>query len=700
MRRSTEGPRGRPLVVIATDWQATEDCDLGAVGKVASDLTFLTFRRPEPPQRHSSGVHWVEPTPKDNGSRKVRFLIQMAGHLVGSRLRLTLYSRFDPRAQRALRVAGIVLVIDAVGMRGTLAALAPEAETAFGAEGSDRLRALEKRGNVEIVEECSRTALARRKVSAADVSAVVSRVQELGHYLKGRGVRCDPGSLDASMELVATASRLLPAETPMDLARNLAEVLSPDDLSAPFLKAIVFEGYLTQGERVPAPMISLVAGTALSAADAYLQSGDIVRAGRVTDAALRLLFHRDLHADSLSSPLITDCNFLRSFTQSAIGKFLAGPSRNRPPEVAIGSVTTRVAFLVGSYPRFGAALVKALRAHRGIELDAIDPGAIHPALRYLGPNRQVLDWLLGERAELSEPIEALGERLKYSDVIFADWADRAAAVTSRLVPSGTRFIVRVHSMDALSPWLHMIDWRAVTDVVVVSEPFARALRRLLGDRLDGTRLHVIGNTLEYADITGASAENRYTLGMIGWGKKVKDPMFALKVLAGLRRLDSRWRLILVGPDFAPDPGGLTAQYVSEFRSRALEDDVRDAIIYVGETSTVAEYATRMDYCLSTSRRESFHLGLLEGVIAGAVPVVRDWPMLAEFGGARALFPTEWVVESVDEMVSLIHHLNKGERMAAANAAQGELLARFPSGAALTELVDLVTRGGSSGTSVH
>jgi glycosyltransferase involved in cell wall biosynthesis len=68
---------------------------------------------------------------------------------------------------------------------------------------------------------------------------------------------------------------------------------------------------------------------------------------------------------------------------------------------------------------------------------------------------------------------------------------------------------------------------------------------------------------------------------------------------------------------------------------------------VGRTEDVAGALQDVGVILSASRRESWHLGLVEGVASGAVPVVRNWPALAPVGGAAALFPEEWVVPDLD-----------------------------------------------------
>jgi hypothetical protein len=82
-------------------------------------------------------------------------------------------------------------------------------------------------------------------------------------------------------------------------------------------------------------------------------------------------------------------------------------------------------------------------------------------------------------------------------------------------------------------------------------------------------------------------------------------------------------------------------------------DVADAITLVGQTDDVPGALADVGVIVSSSTRESFHLGLAEGVASGALPVVRNWPMLAPYGGAHGLWPDEWVVESIDEAVARI-----------------------------------------------
>ena len=74
----------------------------------------------------------------------------------------------------------------------------------------------------------------------------------------------------------------------------------------------------------------------------------------------------------------------------------------------------------------------------------------------------------------------------------------------------------------------------------------------------------------------------------------------------------------------------------------------------GRPTTYPPRSRDVGVILSTSVRESFHLGLIEGAASGAVPVVRNWPFFAgRAAGARSIFPADWIVETPAEAADRI-----------------------------------------------
>lgn len=457
-----------------------------------------------------------------------------------------------------------------------------------------------------------------------------------------------------------------------DLALQLVEHLDPEAEGVDQVETALRRGWRvvvqTSASGEESPELREVAGEVIRAADTALARDDIDRAVVLTTLALRLLFHRELHADGLSSPLVEDPDrFLADWRASRIGQLLLTPTPRRPVLHRVrdrganargrlpGTDRPHVVVVPGSYPQFAGPVIDALGEEA--DLDVIDLAA-RPGMRGLGVRPELVGARLREAlGDEGVPDYELLEELERADALFVDWADKGAVAAIMSAPEGLPVTLRVHSMDALSAWIHLIDWSRVSDLVLVSEHLRSVVVRLLGDRLDGTRLHVVPVVLDASRLPIHKTDgHRRRLLMIGWAQRVKDPLWALDTLAALRRVDPKWTLTLIGADFVHGAVRSQAAYMRAFWSRLAEDDVRGAVDFVGYTRDIAPYLASAGFVLSTSRREGFATALVEGAASGAVPVVRDWPIYAPLGAARVLFPSEWVVTSVEEAAARILQL--------------------------------------------
>lgn len=420
----------------------------------------------------------------------------------------------------------------------------------------------------------------------------------------------------------------------------------------------------------------------LEAIDTVLAQGDLERAATLTTVALGLLFHVELHADKTSTPLVEDPDdFLQAWRDSDIGQVLARPTP-RPPrrtQRTGGHVgPTRVLAFRGSYPQFSAQVIEALDNREDVEVTVHDWSGRGSTVRGLGVRREPVEERL--RQAMGEQIhdEELSILFDEADTVFIDWADRGALVALMHVPEGVRVTLRIHSMDALSPWIHLIDWTGVEDLVLVSDHLRDVVERLLGDRLSGTTLHVLPNVVDTSRIPEDKTPGHLRrLIMIGWAQPVKDPEWALEVLSTLREHDHRWELVLVGPDFNPGTVSSGVAYAARFRERLTAPDVCGGVEFVGRTRDLAPHLRSAGFVLSTSQRESFGLGLVEGAASGAVPVVRNWPIFASLDGARRLFPPEWVVDSVEAAADrILAHADAEDWERDSTAVREEVARRF------------------------
>lgn len=436
----------------------------------------------------------------------------------------------------------------------------------------------------------------------------------------------------------------------------------------------------------------------VAAADMALAAEDVDRASAAATLALQLLFHRELHADGTSSPLVEEPDdFLADWRGSRVGQLLGGPTPRRPAlrRSAVPSAhphetgRPRVVVAPGSYAQFARPVIEALEERADVVVVEL---AAQARLRGLGTRPELVDARLRQAlGEEGVPDYELLEELEAADALFVDWADRGALAAVMSAPEGLRVVLRIHSMDAFSPWIHLIDWSRVDDLVFVSDHLRDMVVRLLGDRLATTRIHVVANVLDPSRLPTHKTEGHLRrLLMVGWAQRVKDPLWALEVLARLRQDDPTWRLTLVGADFPTSTIASQTAYARDFWDRMAQDDVRGAVDFVGFTRELAPHLAAAGFVLSTSRRESFGLGLVEGAASGAVPVVRNWPIFASLDGARGLFPQDWVVDTVEDAARRIReHAEEPEWSGASQAARDTVEERFASTHTRTRFQEIV-----------
>lgn len=408
-------------------------------------------------------------------------------------------------------------------------------------------------------------------------------------------------------------------------------------------------------------------------------------AARPLALALEALFHRTMHAEDLLSPLATaPADFLRPLTSSATYQALQPGSLPAPPPP---TATRRLLAVSDGNWTFIDDVLTAL-ADRGVEVRRLDLSTTDVGRGARRLRSMVAARLDGPPGADDQPPAAVRESLAWADTVWVDWCTDAAVWASRHVPDGTRLIVRLHSIEALSTQPHVVDWSRVSDVVFVSAAL-RGLARAAVPALrgpGGPRLHVVANHSVLAGFDLPKHDDAWrTLALVGWAQTVKDPIWALQVLATLRREDPAWRLLLVGPDFPQSVTARGAAYRDRFAERVQRADVRGAVERLGYRSDLDEVFRSVGFVLSTSRRESFHVGLLQGAASGAVPVVRDWPLLRRYGGPRTLYPRGWVVESPHAAAKrILRHADAGRAAAAGARARRAVWSRYRSEEVLQE----------------
>ncbi|CAM5560475.1 glycosyltransferase [Streptomyces atroolivaceus] len=405
----------------------------------------------------------------------------------------------------------------------------------------------------------------------------------------------------------------------------------------------------------------------LQCADEHHKAGHRKAAAASAAKALILAFHRVAHIDGLTSPLATDpAQFTGPLRRSRVLRALRAP-RGRVTASAAPPADRPMRLLLvhSANDNFLPVVLDHYRNHPGVEVRVLDTAA-DPATAPLakGLGRMIASGIGIRSAYAGQVEEALRPHLDWADVVFVDWCTAAAAFLTLVDPGTTRVVVRLHSFEVFSYWPHLVDFSRVDDLVFVSEHLrdlaVAALPRLREP--DAPATHVLDNAVDLArSPLPKKPDARFTLGLVGLSQVAKDPRWALEVLRVLRRQDKRYRLRLIGDSMEPGVSPALDRYRTAFAAELAPLVASGAVHMTGHTDDIAAELTNVGVILSTSVRESWHLGLVEGAASGAVPVVRDWPFFADRPhGAHSLFPRDWVVSTPAEAAARILAVNESE----------------------------------------
>lgn len=290
---------------------------------------------------------------------------------------------------------------------------------------------------------------------------------------------------------------------------------------------------------------------------------------------------------------------------------------------------------------------------------------------------------------LSSKVER--EMIECADVIFVEWCNDTAVWLTRLGPARPRLVIRLLGYEADGPWPVVVDWNRADALVFLSE----FVRERVVDAIElNTFPHLKSVTVPLAiSCLRFSRPKRndawQTLGLIGWSTLNKDALVAVRILRDLRARGGNWRLRLLGRPPTP--------WTADQRTwlRELDGEIEaagtDTISLDPWTEDVPEWLTGVGFILSTSRSESFHAAVAEGMASGAVPVVRRWPVCQRWRGAERQYPNALLFDEVDEAVAQILALSANPAALAEASAQAsrEAMERFDSSVALPKLAGII-----------
>jgi glycosyltransferase involved in cell wall biosynthesis len=241
--------------------------------------------------------------------------------------------------------------------------------------------------------------------------------------------------------------------------------------------------------------------------------------------------------------------------------------------------------------------------------------------------------------------------LEWAEVVFCEWFGENAVWYSQNKRQEQKLVVRLHRFELSTNHPFRASFGSIDRVVFVDESYRSRAQGELG--WNPEKLAVIPNWVD-ADLLARQKQfgAPFNLGMIGFAESRKRLDLGLEILEKLRLTDHRYHLFIKGKMpweywWVWEKSEEREYFAKVFEHLNTSPDLGRSVVFDGFGPDVAAWLRKIGYVLSVSDDESFHLSPAEGMASGALPMILSWP------GADDVFPSEWIHDSVDEIVEHI-----------------------------------------------
>lgn len=256
------------------------------------------------------------------------------------------------------------------------------------------------------------------------------------------------------------------------------------------------------------------------------------------------------------------------------------------------------------------------------------------------------------------------ECLEWAEYIWCEWLLGNAVWYSENKKHNQRLIVRMHRFEVGLDYGSRIFIKNIDAIVTVCVLFfERLLERFQNIPRNKVRLIPVGYLLDQYS-SDFSQERLHTLGMIGILPSGKGLDKALKILAALRKHDSRFRLEIFGKK--PDELSWIRNDKTEIEYFGLcqkyieENNLTSFVHFNGHSDIRTALAQRkVGFVLSLSKNvkelpgfEAFHVAVGDGFAGGAVSLI------LHYLGAEFVWDSDFIHHSVDSVVKKIITLSE------------------------------------------
>lgn len=219
--------------------------------------------------------------------------------------------------------------------------------------------------------------------------------------------------------------------------------------------------------------------------------------------------------------------------------------------------------------------------------------------------------------------------INWSDITFVEWASYALRIISERVDGSTPIITRLHRFEVFSPILSKINFSVVSKVVVVSDFIKKELLKRV------------------PELNGKLVVMPYGFQTKNWPiPNKKQRTKKIGVIAKLihrKRIDLIMRAIQSFDDISLHIAG-SGRLLKNLRKLAHELKIDGRTSFYGPIphQEIPRWLLDKDIIVNASESEGSPVSVVEAMMMGVIPLIRNWP------GAEEFYPSEFVLPFRDQ----------------------------------------------------
>lgn len=273
--------------------------------------------------------------------------------------------------------------------------------------------------------------------------------------------------------------------------------------------------------------------------------------------------------------------------------------------------------------------------------------------------------------------------LEWADIIFCEWGLGNTIFYSKNKRENQKLIVRLHRQELETSYLTQARIDKIDSFIAVSpyiyEEFSRTFQ------LPREKMHLVYNNIDLNEFYNKEIPNRkFHIGMVGYLPKLKRMDIALDIFEELYNTDDRYVLHFKGKRPEELRWLMRIDEEREFYdkqfNRIEKAEWKENVIFE-PFGDVVEFYNKIEFILSVSEVESFHLAVAEGMACGAIPVITNWE------GSRTIYSSDFIINDISEIQNYISTMR--ERKTEIDFKLSEDVKQFDKNIILKELNEIV-----------